>query len=174
MAGTLAQTLRERLAHYDGRATTILSELEAQYRSEPSYLAALIDLTAEPGGNIADGATWLIKSALDAGTAIGSDQAIALFSQMPQVRSWPAQLHLCQSVRYLPISTSSAAGLAEWLKPLLSHERPFLRAWSLDAIGWLASEHSDYDSCFRSALEAAEQDLAASVRARARNLGRGA
>ncbi|WP_298469130.1 hypothetical protein [uncultured Erythrobacter sp.] len=174
MAGTLAQSLRKRLAQYDGRATTILGEIEAEFGGGTDYLRSLIDLAADPDGNTADGATWLLKAAIEAGTAIELDQVDALFAQLPQVRSWPAQLHLCQSVRYLPISTSSAAGLADWLKPLLNHERPFLRAWSLDALGRLAREHPKYDARFGIALQAAEQDTAASVRARARNLGRGA
>lgn len=170
MAISLIDMLRARLAQYDGRATTILGEAEAELGEEGDYLDALIRLSAEPGDHIADGATWLLKAALESGSSLKERQANALFAQLPQIMAWPAQLHLCQSVRYLPISSESARVLAEWAEPFLSHERPFLRAWSLDALARLAEKHPAYEGLYHKALAAAEEDPAASVRARARNL----
>ena len=170
MADSLIDALRERLLHYDGRAVTLLGEVETTFSKQAGYLDALITLTGEPAGHIADGATWLLKSAFEADRTISETQSNSLCRTLEHVHAWPAQLHLCQTVRHWPISRSGAALLADWLAPLLIHERPFLRAWSLDAMASVASSHSDYEGRFRKALAAAEQDDAASVRARARKV----
>ncbi|MEM8725918.1 MAG: hypothetical protein AAGE86_10395 [Pseudomonadota bacterium] len=170
MAISLSDRLRARLAQYDGRATTVLGEAETELGGENGYADALIGLAAEPDGHIADGATWLLKAALESGTPMTSGQADALFGTLPQISSWAAQLHVCQSVRFLPISIESARLLSEWVEPLSIHERPFLRAWALDILARISEGHPAYEALYRKTLEAAEGDPAASVRARARNL----
>ena len=170
MAGTVIERLCARLADYDGRATTVLGEAEAKLSDETGYCEALIALAAEPFGHVSDGATWLLKSALEFGRTLSGKQIDALCGRLPKVDGWAAQLHLCQSVRFLTLSRRNANDLSEWLEPLRSHPRPFLRAWSLDALAHLADQHCDHLAGFRQALAEAESDEAASVRARARNL----
>jgi len=166
--------LRNRLADYDGRAVTLLGETEAAFGAESGYLDALITLASEAQGHIASGATWLLKSALEQGRSLSGQQVAALSAELHGGLSgdaaWDVQLHICQCVQYLTIPTGSAAEFAVWLEPLLGHRRPFLRAWSLDALFRLSQQHSAYRSDFDAALAVAEQDEAASVRARARKL----
>lgn len=150
---------------------TLLGETEAQLAGEASYLDGLIALAGEPAGHIADGATWLIKSALESDTKLTAEQVRALCDQLGALPTWGAKLHVCQSLRYLDVPPDDATKLADWVKPLLSHRRPFVRAWSLDALFRLAQQHPIYAADFEAALAAAEQDEAASVRARARHLG---
>lgn len=170
MAVSLTTDLRERLSRYDGRATSLLGEAEAAFADRSGYLDALITLSREPTGHIADGATWLLKSALETGRELSQAQTEALCDALEDVHSWPAQLHLCQTVRYWQVSSPGAAVLAAWLVPLLAHERPFLRAWSVDALAHIAAAYPEYERRFRKALTTAEQDEAASVRARAGKL----
>jgi len=89
---------------------------------------------------------------------------------MPDLTDWAAVLHLCQSVQYLTVSEENALALAQWLALMLAHQRPFVRAWALDAMGRLAAQDRRFEEQFAEALGAAQQDPAASVRARARNL----
>lgn len=171
---TNVEEIRASLAKFDGKAVTLLGEAEAQFRGEPAYspdyLDALISLT-EPGeGVVGDGASWLIKSALEKGAQFSPDQVAALLTKAPLLTRWAAQLHLLQCVQHLTIPATHAPRLAALVRPSLMHERPFVRAWALDALSHLARQHPSFSEDFAAALCDAYDDPAASVRARARNL----
>ena len=168
----LLEQIREQLASYDGRSVSMLSELAARYQGDASYIDAIISLSADAEGNISDGATHMIKLHVDGGGALSGKQTGALVKNCGAVTSWQAQLHICQVIARLTLSASQAAALAPWLKPLLSHRRPFLRAWALDALCAIAQAHDRFKTQALDALTAAENDKAASVRARARHISR--
>lgn len=165
--------LRDRLAAYDGRATTLLTEAAAAFGRHPGYLDDLIALANDAEQFVSDGSTWLIKHHLEAGQTLSAAQTTALLAQAERLTGWTAMLHLCQSVRDLTIAEADADALARWLRPLLEHQRPFLRAWSLDALCAVAEQWPRFATDARDALARASDDRAASVRARARNLARG-
>lgn len=162
--------MRERLAEFDGKATSILGEAEAALAAAPGYRDALITLAAARDANVSSGATWLLKSALENGAVLSDANIAVLSKRLPEISAWQAQLHVCQCVRLMSVPPSHASAFATWLDPLLSHQRPFLRAWSLDALYRLSRQHSGYGPAFADALARAERDDAASVRARARKL----
>lgn len=159
-----------RLMQFDGRAITLLAEAETAFREQPGYRSALVRLAADPEDTISSAATWLLKSWLEKGGVISTKQTSELCFKLAGVTSWQAQLHLCQSVRFLAVARDEADAVHSWLMPLLARDRPFVRAWSLDALASLARQHSHLHAAFAKALEHAEQDEAASVRARARNI----
>ena len=162
--------LRDALTAFDGRATTILGEAEARFARQPGYLAALIDLAGDGEERVSGGATWLIKARLEAGGRLGASETTALLAKLATVTAWGAQLHLCQIAQHLTVSAGDAERLSRWLEGLLAHERPFLRAWSLDALCRIARQHDGYRARALDALEAGERDPAASVKARVRRL----
>jgi hypothetical protein len=166
-----AAALLTRLQAFDGRAVSILGEVEADYRGEAEYRDALIALAAHDQAQVSSGATWLIKAALERGEALSAAQSEALWDEIPAIRYWQAQLHICQSAAYLTFSADGAATMDRWLTPLLHHHRPFLRAWSVDALCRIAAQHPEYGHAARDAARAAAKDSAASVRARVRQLG---
>ncbi|MEO0440968.1 MAG: hypothetical protein AAF067_08845 [Pseudomonadota bacterium] len=165
-----ATKLLDLLRTYDGRAISILGEIEAEFGAGDDYLDKLITFAAHEQVEVSDGATWLIKSALENGARFSAGQTAALCQTVSDTTTWQAQLHVCQSVQYLDLSQTDAAVMAEWLKPLLTHDRPFLRAWSLDALCRIGVVHEEYAEAAREALATADEDNAASVRARARKL----
>lgn len=170
MPADILALLRAYLLEFDGRTISMLGEAEAKWRDTPGYVDALVNLTSASEHHIASGASWLIKSYLEQDGAFSPDQSQALLQTLPPDADWSTKLHLSQSIRYLAIPSDSVDALQQWLKPLLTHERPFLRAWSLDALGWLVSCHPRYQADFEAALHRALADSAASVRARARKL----
>lgn len=164
------QILREELTAFDGKALTILGEIEARHDQEKGYRNSLSTLASDPEPTIASGATWLIKHYLENGGSLTTYQIDQLLSSTPTLTDWMAQLHLCQSIKYLDLTKDEAVILIPWLDILASHQRPFLRAWSLDALCYIARHHPAFRHNASVALEAAEKDKAASVRARARNI----
>lgn len=168
----LLEQIREQLGSYDGRSVSMLSELADQYQGSAPFIDAIISLSADATDTISDGATHMIKIHVDGGGALSAKQTGALVKNCGAVTSWQAQLHICQVIARLTLSASQAAALASWLKPLLSHQRPFLRAWALDALCAIAQVNDGFKKQALDALTAAENDKAASVRARARHISR--
>lgn len=150
----------------------MLGEAEAEFASCRGYIDALVALSGDQHEHVSVGATWLTRAVLEGGRTLSPAQFERLLDQLPNVTAWAAQLHLCQSVRKLEIPATKAQKLAEWLSPLLQHERPFVRAWSVDALAHVARVCPDYVDAFEGALARALEDDAASVRARARQIAR--
>ncbi|MEO1731094.1 MAG: hypothetical protein AAFR64_10170 [Pseudomonadota bacterium] len=168
----LAQDLRAVLQAFDGRATTLLGEAEAAFGEEPAYPDTLIALVGDRQPMVGSGATWLLKSYFERGGALSTEQTQALIKALPKAEEthWSTQLHLCQSIRFLDFTANLSTALEAWLTPLLTHKRPFVRAWSLDALAHLAKGQGQYRTNFEVALKRASEDEAASVRARARQI----
>ena len=177
------------LSAYDGRDTKFLQALADQHAASADYVDCLIKCFDRNPTTIADGASWLLLAHLrgggDGGGGDNSDGdgdgcyggdltprlVDGLIAQTNVLTSWAAQLHICQSLRLIPLDADQALVLAEWLRPLLGSEKPFVRAWSLDAFLHVCTLLPSHAGEGRMALEAALNDPAASVRARARNLG---
>lgn len=158
------------LKTFDGKAITILSEIRAEFGDRRNFRSELVRLAAHDEANVSVGATWLIKDLVENGVRLTRAQTDDLMGQLDAVSSWAAQLHICQSVQHFDMSEQSRNTCADWLEPLLRSDRPFLRAWSMDALQHLARRSTQLAGRAEAALKAAEQDPSASVRARARNV----
>lgn len=164
--------LYDALCAYDGKAITLLSEAQAKHGKTPTFLTELVALAASENSRVSEGATWLIKANLEKGIRLTPDQTQNLVENLKKVTTWQAQLHTCHSFEYFDIPVDQASSVADWLIPLLQHQRPFLRAWSMNAFQILAAQHKKYLKQAKAALTDAEKDPAASVRARARNVSK--
>jgi hypothetical protein len=160
--------LEQALRDYDGRSVTTLSETRARFGNQQGFLRELCAFIRSQEAFISDGATWLIKDCAEDGMPIGANEVAAMLEGLDLVSSWPAALHLCQTVKYLPFTPVQAHRFAIWATPLLEHDRPFLRAWAMDAIQHLATRSTDLTPLAERALAGAKEDEAASVRARAK------
>jgi hypothetical protein len=142
----LAKEIKASIMAYDRRSPLVLSEAEAHFRSCKRYPDALISIVDSQDQSVSSGATWMIKSLLKQGQSLSPNQCKALVDRLPNITEWDAQLHVCQLIRYLETSDRNVDSLVDWLQPLLKHRRPFIRAWSLDALCHIAKQHSAYGS----------------------------
>lgn len=162
--------LEQHLLKFDGRAVTLLSETQTACRGVPGYLGDLAVLSFDPRANVSVAATWIIKAELDNGAKLPPDAMEYIVASLGKIRSWQAVLHLCQSVERLNLTSEQAERFIAWAKFYENHSRPFVRAWSLHARAILGQAFSEYAQEVGLALQTADVDKAASVRARARQL----
>ena len=162
--------LRDRLAAFDRKSPSVITEAAAAHGSGKAYFDELVVLSADGTDAVSSGATWLIKHHAENGQALTPDQCVKLSGQLTRLMAWDARLHICQSARLLPYPNNVADRLLAFARPLLASRRPFLRAWSLDLLCHLAERDHGISAEADTALAHAEKDPAASVRARARNL----
>lgn len=166
----LAERIAAALADFDGKATTIPSEAARRYENHAVYLEALLHLSATGDEPRCGGATWMLKDWLEKGGEVPANLHAQISRLGPELTGWASQLHFCQSIRHIPFDHTQALQLADWLNGLTDAERPFLRAWSIDALVSLAPAGEKVRAMAAKRLVTAVDDPAASVRARARNL----
>ena len=166
LADGLRAAMLAEFAKYDGRSTTILSEISARHRNRAGFLEALIELAGDNDRMISEGVTWILKSELDAGRRLDEDLTARLIAAIDKVTAWQAQLHICQIIAHLEVPERARVPLRQWLIQRLDSDRPFLRAWALDGLCHLP------DTPVGAFLDRMADDPSASVRARVRNLRR--
>lgn len=166
----LEDRLREALNTFDGNNISSLGETEARFWHAPGYAEALISLCQDPEDRFQTGASWLLKSHLEHGGSLHPDQVSDLVDQLGKTTAWAACLHLCQLIRHVDLSPAEAKNLARWAMTLCEHDRPFVRAWALDALCYAAETSPDLLPIARDQLAKSDADPKASVKARARNL----
>lgn len=156
--------------NYDGRDVEPLAKAYQAFASVGGFTDEVLKLCRSANALEGEAATWLLKAFMDDGGRLTAAQTRQLIDIAGDFSSWQAQLHVCQCIRKLETEPEDANVLVEWLMPFLSSERPFLRAWSLDALSAITEQHASHREVFSSALSKAASDDAASVRARARKL----
>lgn len=166
----LIKELSGSIAEFDGKSPSILSEADVRFSNHKNYVDALIALSANNTGSISSGATWLLKATIEKGTRLTPKQAKEIIEIIPKISDWSAQLHICQTLHAIPIPSGSITPVLNWLRPLISHKRPFVRAWAISAFCDLAAAHAELLDEANEYLVEAKEDSAASVRARARNI----
>ena len=162
--------LKQALLAFDGKATTILAEIRARFGERTGFLGELAALTGSPDGFVSDGATWLIKNCAESGVRPAPADITAIIARLDEVSTWQAALHLCQSAEFFAFTPDQARRFAQWAARFLDHQRPFLRAWSMNALQHAAMRAPDLAPLAEAALAGAEGDASASVRARARKV----
>ena len=148
-----------------------MSEAQTACRATPGFHDDLIGLIGSNQGHVSEGASWILKAELEGDVTLTTSQTAQLMDQLTDVKAWQTQLHLCQLARWLTLSTPQAIAFSSWASAFSDHPRPFLRAWSMDARWQIAQAHPALMPEVSAVIEAALSDPAASVRARARNLG---
>ncbi len=164
--------LERRLQAFDGVAVSLLSEARAACRETADYFNDLLVLCFDKRPNISIGGTWILKAELAEGAILSPALTDRLVGSLDELKAWQAILHVCQIADRLDLTSEQAGRMIEWGRGLKDHRRPFLRAWSLHMRVVLGQAFPGYQHEVASALAAAENDEAASVRARAGQLQR--
>ena len=163
---TIGRDLRRALDDFDGRNVTTLSEVDAAYQASEGFRDAVILLIDDADPLLQRAATWLVHhGSLQTDAGLGPQLA----PRLAGVRDWQAVLHLLQLAANRADETFPSKAWAGFVQSYLDHERPFLRAWAMAALCRFAHHDARLRERATAARDAALNDTAASVRARARN-----
>ena len=153
----MSELLRN-LRKFDGKDTSVLSNIGMQFSGDADFLERLVSLVDSQEGFVADGATWLIKNCAESGVVPGPREIAAIVARLDAVPTWQAVLHLCQSAAFFAFTPDQARRFGDWAARFRDHERPFLRAWSMTALQHAARRAPDLAPLARTALSRAEED----------------
>lgn len=160
--------LSQALFDFDGKSTAPLERFAADHSADESLLAALCDFAGSDDHNVQAAATWLLKRFGASSAQLSPGQCETLLGLLMQDTGWLSRLHLLQMMDALIVPASLAEPLMEALSAQATGANAFIRAWSVHGAAALADQHPAYRDWALDLLAAAEQDAAASVRARIR------
>lgn len=170
MSALSVMSLIPMLADYDGKSVARLEEIHRAVEPTPKVFDELLALTAGPDENASIGATWLLRRWLRGGARPPVDFTARLAERLDDVTSPWARQHLCQCMADLGVGEDDVEAFGAFVRTCRASERPFLRAWAVDALVRLAASHPALEGEAHTSLEEALADPASSVRARARRI----
>lgn len=172
MTSGRTDALSQALFDFDGKSTGPLERFAAAHSADADLVAELCDFAASNDRNLQAAATWLLKRFGVTGAQLSPRQSETLLRLLIQEAGWLPRIHVLQMMDKLVLPSSLAAPLMEALAAQARGANTFIRAWSAHGAAVLADQHPAYRDSVLDLLAAAEQDDAASVRARIRRTRR--
>ncbi|MCG8546224.1 MAG: hypothetical protein MJE12_18660 [Alphaproteobacteria bacterium] len=164
--------IRAEIAAFDGRHTDVLASIAERLSPDAPTIQELCTLAGRDEPKFQSAATWLLKRIQDDSVAFSPAQVEAVLALLENVSDWEAKLHLLQMMPALTVPKRRAAALLHLLKGkgYLRDVNKFVRAWSYSGLAALAEAHPAHREDVARLLKAGQQDDAASVKARLRNI----
>lgn len=158
------------IADFDGRHVAALETVASRLDPSASVLRDLVAKCLSGDERQQTASSWILRRLLERGAKPPPGTLDRLIAGMGRTPGWETRLHLAQSFQWLEPSEAQALTAARVLADWFGSEKSFLRAWACDALWRLGLRHACLAAEARRIAALAEEDPAASVRARARNL----
>lgn len=158
------------LRDFDGKRTDVLEQLIISLPRRGDLLVRMLEIAQHPEVDVQIGATWILKRWFEIERSLFSEAISNLVRLLTNAEHWEVRLHILQILAVSSVPTESIPALKESLKLLYQNENKLLRAWSLSVLVSLADQCHDLRETAIIHLSSADHDIAASVRARTRQL----
>ena len=168
MSGDRSDALTRALFDFDGKRLEPLERFASEYPVDSRLIAQLCAFAESDDRNQRDAATWLLKRHRVSGAQLSPSQRESLLRLLLDYSGWLAQIHILQMLEGFVVPEELAESLMQALTRRATGANTFMRAWSVHGAAVLANQHPAYRQAALDLLDAAEQDQAASVRARLR------
>lgn len=164
------QRVAAAIAEYDGKASDSLASIAARIDPSPAVLQGLCDLVCSDDARIQSASSWLLRRYVSAGAILSQMQTEQALTILTASCHWEARLHILQMMGDLTLPASRVEQLWLTLIEQTTDGNKFIRAWSYHGLAVVADQHPPYREPALTLLAAADQDEAASVRARIRRI----
>jgi hypothetical protein len=157
------------LRRFDGKKTEPLVELADNIVTSDN-IDELLAISEFEDARLQVAATWVLKRCQDNGISLSKQSIETLIDLLARVTYWEAQLHLLQMLSSLTIPSKKVSRLWKTSVALTGDANNFVRAWSYNLLAEIGDQHARRQKEVLGLLETADQDAAASVRARIRQI----
>lgn len=158
------------IAEYDGKGIASLGSIAAQIDPSPAVLQTLCDFAGSDEARIQSASSWLLRRYAGAGATLSSGQTDQVLNILRADCHWEARLHVLQMMGDLTFPANRVERLWPAVIEQTTDVNKFIRAWSYYGLAVIADQHPIYRDRALSLLAAADQEAAASVRARVRRI----
>ncbi|MCP4099261.1 MAG: hypothetical protein GY748_23805 [Planctomycetaceae bacterium] len=164
--------LIDELGKFDGKRTAPLDKIAQRILHRKGIVNELIAFAQSNDIKIQSAATWLLKNLNEQRNLFSEAQTVDLIDLLSNLNHWDAKLHVLQILPSLTIPSQHFDPLQRNLKANTQSENKLLRAWSFNGLAVLADQRSTSRSEVNRILSGAQNDPAASVRARIRQISK--
>ncbi len=154
---------------YDGKSVDPFRSVAEMLPATPGVLKELTGMAAGGSDAVEVGSTWVIKKLLEDGVDPPASTGSRIVRLLGTLRSNDAILHVLQALPYLSLNQRDRTTLHSMLKPLVSTDNKFVRAWAYNGYAVLAKGDSAYRKETLKLFERAMKQESAAVKARIRN-----
>ena len=162
--------LIQELQRFDGKQTAPLEDVAARLLSDEHAVELLLAACESEEPKLETAASWVLKRLQEQGRTLSSPQSNRLLKLLPTLQAWEAKLHVLQMLPQVRVTKRLASTVFQAAVDFLdSEDNKFLRAWSYNALVVLADAHPQLRGQAGELVALAQQEEAASVRARIRN-----
>ncbi len=164
------ESLIDALSSFDGKRIDTLKAIAESFPVTPQLLIQLCELTQSEERKMQSASTWLLRRYHQAGAELSPQQTAQLLQVLLRDAYWEVRLHVLQLLGDLCIPPEFVAALWAALIKQIEDRNKLIRAWSYNGLALLAHHYESYRNEALSSLAHGEQDEAASVRARIRQI----
>ena len=158
------------IAEYDGKVIEGLASIATEIDPSSAVLQALCDFVCSEDARVQSAASWLLRRYAGDGAALSQRQTEQALSVLTAGGHWEARLHVLQMMGDLTVPAKRIEQLWPALIEQTKDANKFIRAWSYYGLAVVADRHPPYRGRALALLAAADQEGAASVRARVRRI----
>lgn len=157
----------DHLSYLDQPSVDDLERLYRQFGQEAEFENELITgLQTHP--ELQNALTWLLKHHLEQGAELSPETLNAWIRLAPDLREWPAKLHVLQSLPRDLLLPEHLEHLFPWLDQEIQSPNKFIRAWAYNGLAIAAKTVPELMPEVKERFLLALEEEAASVQARIR------
>lgn len=170
MSGDGAIRITTAITAFDGVHADSLKSIAEQVEATPAVMGTLCDFAASKEESIQSASTWLLRRYVQNGATLSPAQTAQALNVLTRNCHWEARLHILQMMDELRIPSTRVEQLWRSLLEYTTDDNKFIRAWSFHGLAVIADQHPPYRTQALKLLANAEEEGAASVRARIRGI----
>ena len=160
--------LQDDIQAWDKKSKQDILYVYERHSDNPDFIGFLLDLSKHD--DCSEGATWLIKHALENGLEF-DDQHINVFCGMIEIElSWQSKLHILQILPFIIVPAEYKHQMMAFIRQSSEDENKFVRAWAYNGLYELASTYPEYRDGLSVVFDAADETEPPAVKARIRNV----
>lgn len=166
--------IREAIRTFDGKHTEPLEAVASALQAQEGCIDELLVLSNSDEAKTQTAATWILKRLHDLPIIFTKSQTQKVLRLLRKVTAWEAKLHLLQILNGLEIPPQNGDRLRKTLDEHIRDENKLVRAWAYNGLFVLGDQIARYRGDVAALLDRAQEDPAASVRARVRQIRKAA
>lgn len=161
-------SLEDDIKQWDGKSKSDISDVYLRYAAADGFLNELLKIAIDP--NCSEGATWLIKHALEQKVELNDDQINSFCELIEGALPWQSILHILQILPSIIVPKEHKHQMMAFVRDNTEHENKFVRAWAYNGLYELANTYPEYRDGLSIVFDAAEETEPGAINARIRNV----
>lgn len=161
-------SLHDDILLWDKKSKQDILVIYAKYSDADDFFEKLLAIAVDI--QCSEGATWLIKHALEHGMVLRHDQTTRLCALSEQAMPWQSVLHILQVLPFIVVPVEAKHSIMSFARIHTEHENKFVRAWAYNGLYELANTYPEFRDGLLTVFDAAEETEPPAVKARIRNV----